>query len=352
MRFKALSRLGVAIAILSGAATVQPTPIVRADAVQFVAAGTPSDPPRIVADFNGWEGGDMTPSGDGRTYTLRVTLDPAARIEYLIAYRSQFVLDPGNPLTVPSPAGLPRSELRMPEYRPPAPLPPPRSRGTIVEVPFTSKAGGTRRIRVYQPPTARRNVPILYVHDGDIFINALGLPSILDSLISAGRMEPTVVACIDAVDRHDDYAPGSPFRSIFTSEIVPMLEQRYAIARDRRAVLGLSRSTVAALDTCANGSIPFDACALLAPAIPAKDFSAVLPVAGSKTRVFIETGLYDIPLVADARALRRELEGRRLSVRYVESPEGHNHSAFRARLPELLEQIFPGGRRLHRVDWR
>src|SRR5215471_10863570 len=105
MRFKALSRLGVAIAILSGAATVQPTPIVRVDAVQFVAAGTPSDPPRIVADFNGWEGGDMTPSGDGRTYTLRVTLDPAARIEYLIAYRDRFVLDPANPLTVPAPAG-------------------------------------------------------------------------------------------------------------------------------------------------------------------------------------------------------------------------------------------------------
>jgi enterochelin esterase family protein len=341
MRLEALSRLGVGVAILSGTATFQPTPIVQSEAVQFIAAGTPSDPPRIVADFNGWEGGDMTPSGDGRTYTLRVTLDPAARIEYLIAYQNKFVLDPGNPLTVPSPAGLPRSELRMPEYRPPAPLPPPHSQGRIVEVPFTSKTGETRRIRAYLPATARRDVPILYVHDGAIFIDALSLPSILDSLISAGRMEPTVVACIDAVDRHDDYAPGSPFRSVFTSEIVPMLEHRYPIARDRRAVLGLSRSTVGALDACANGSVHFDACALLASAIPAKDFSGVLPVAGSTTRVFIETGLYDIPLLADARALRRELEGRALNVRYVESPEGHNHTAFRARLPELLEQIFP-----------
>ena len=62
--------------------------------VTFVADGSPADPPRIVADFNGWDGGAMTPSPDGRTFTLRVTLDPAARIEYLIAYRDRFVLDP------------------------------------------------------------------------------------------------------------------------------------------------------------------------------------------------------------------------------------------------------------------
>src|SRR3954469_22051210 len=66
------------------------SPIVRGHEVIFLAQGDPSDPPRIVADFNGWEGAAMTTSADGRTYTLRVTLDPAARIEYLIAYRARF----------------------------------------------------------------------------------------------------------------------------------------------------------------------------------------------------------------------------------------------------------------------
>jgi enterochelin esterase-like enzyme len=171
-------------------------------------------------------------------------------------------------------------------------------------------------------------------------IGALELPSILDSLISTGRMAPVFVAFIDAVDRHDDYASGSPFRQVLTTELVPMLERRFRIARDRRALLGLSRSTVSALDTCAHGAVAFEACALLAPAIPAAEFQAVLPAAGSRTRVVIETGTYDISLVADARALRRALEARGVPVRYVETPEGHNHTAFRARLPPLMEQLF------------
>ncbi len=70
-------------------------------------------------------------------------------------------------------------------------------------------------------------------------------------------------------------------------------------------------------------------------------FRAVLPTADRKTRFLIETGTYDVPLITDARALRRELERRVQSVHSVESPEGHNHTAFRARLPAVLEALFP-----------
>jgi enterochelin esterase-like enzyme len=167
------------------------------------------------------------------------------------------------------------------------------------------------------------------------------MPAMLDSLIGAHRMAPAVVVFIDAVDRHGDYAPGSPFRTVFTAEIVPMIERRYGVARDRRVVMGLSRSTVGALDTCAHGPIAFTACVLLAPAIPPADFPAVLPSPGTAARVLIATGTYDIPLVADARLLRRELERRAVRVHYVEAPEGHNHTAFRARLPALLRAAFP-----------
>jgi len=331
---------------LVGVIAFQNTPMIRGDTATFVAAGEPSDPPRIVGDFNGWTGGAMTPDRDGRTYTLQVALDPAARIEYLIAYRNRFIVDPGNPRTVPAPAGPPRSELRMPRYRPPVPLPTPRNRGAIETVPFISRSGESRRIRVYVPAAARQEgLPILYVHDGDIVIGRLNLPSILDALIGAGRMAPAVVAFIDAIDRHDDYEPGSRFRSVFSTEIVPMLERRYHVARDRRALMGLSRSTVGALDTCAHAPISFDACALLAPAIPAGRMAELLPLRGRATRVLIETGTYDIPLVIDARALRRALEQRSVSVHYVESPEGHNHTAFRARLPALMEALFPIGSR-------
>lgn len=116
----------------------------------------------------------------------------------------------------------------------------------------------------------------------------------------------------------------------------------YAIANGRRALMGISRSTVGALDGCVNGGIHFDACALVAPAIAPAHFPAVLPKPRASTRFLLATGTYDIPLIADARALRDELQRRRLSVQYSEQPHGHNHTAFRAALPELMRALFPG----------
>lgn len=71
----------------------------------------------------------------------------------------------------------------------------------------------------------------------------------------------------------------------------------------------------------------------MAPAIPAAQFDAVLPPAGATTRVLIETGTYDIPLVHDARALRRALEQRGVPGHYVESPEATTTARFAAGCP-------------------
>jgi len=318
----------------------QASPLVRGGDVIFVADGDPADPPRIVGDFNGWEGGRMTPSADGRTYTLRVALEPAARIEYLVAYRDRFVLDAGNPLTVPAPAGPPRSELRMPGYVSPPPLAEARAHGSVDDLPFVSRTGDRRRIRVYAPASPFRAIAAVYVYDGDIFAGPLGVPSMLDSLIENNLMPPAVVVFIDAVDRHDDFEPGAALRAILLDEIVPEIERRYPDARAHRAMIGLSRSTVGALDACARAPVAFDACALVAPAVPRRLFDRLTPPSGAP-RFIIETGTYDIPLVDDARALRDELMRRGASVEYHESPEGHNHTAFRARLPSVLMTLFP-----------
>jgi enterochelin esterase-like enzyme len=131
------------------------------------------------------------------------------------------------------------------------------------------------------------------------------------------------------------------FRDVFTREIVPLIERRYQVAESRRTLMGLSRSTVGALDACVNGGVRFAACALLAPAVAPAQLPALLRGPAAGPRFLIETGTYDIPLVTDARVLRRSLEARHFTVSYVESPQGHNHTAFRARLPALLRALFP-----------
>ena len=123
-------------------------------------------------------------------------------------------------------------------------------------------------------------------------------------------------------------------------EIIPAIERRYAVDPAHRALFGVSRSTVGALDSCANGGVSFAACVLVAPAVDPGNLHAVLPALGARTRFIIETGTYDLPLVTDARALSRALRRRALGVSFHESPEGHNHTAWKKRLPDLLEHLF------------
>src|SRR5713226_3186860 len=53
-RISTVSRWALAIVAVAGAASAsQVSPIVRGDEVTFVVVGDPSNPPRIVADFNG-----------------------------------------------------------------------------------------------------------------------------------------------------------------------------------------------------------------------------------------------------------------------------------------------------------
>jgi enterochelin esterase-like enzyme len=322
----------------------RPAPYVDGREVTFVATGDPSDPPRIVADFNGWDpaAGVMTRTRGTGLYALRLRLDPAARIEYLIAYRERFEVDPRNPLRVPSPTGAPRSELRMPGYISPAPLPRAAVPGLTQNVPFTSKAGESRRVRVHRPRDASGPLPILYIHDGIIADEGLGMPEMIDSLIGAGRMAPITAVFINSVDRYDDYAVGSMFSYVFTGEIVPAIEQRYQLSAGARYVLGFSRSTVGALDAALNSGVPFAGCGLVAPAMNPPTIAALVkPRDGTFPRVTIAAGTYDIPLIEDARALRQSLESRGVPLEWIEVPEGHNHTAWKAQLPRLLTSWFP-----------
>jgi enterochelin esterase-like enzyme len=317
------------------------TPVVKGRDVTFIATGTAADPPRIVADFNGWDAnaGAMKRSAEG-LYTLQVRLDPAARIEYLIAYNDRFEVDPRNPLKVPSPTGAPRSELRMPGYRAPSPLPRGEGSGSVQHVPFTSRAGESRRVRVHRPAGVTGPTPILYVHDGIIAVEQLDMAALIDGLVASSQMAPITTVFINSVDRYDDFAVGSMFSYVFAGEIVPMIEERYPL-QETRSVLGFSRSTVGALDVALNGNVKFARAGLVAPAMNPPTRASLVKAPRQAPHVTILAGTYDIPLIEDAQALRAALQSRNIPQDWFEVPEGHNHTAWHTQLRRLLTTWYP-----------
>ena len=234
----------------------------------------------------------------------------------------------------------------MPAYRPPpppaAPLLQPALGGVIESFPFTSKAGESRRIRVHRPRNATGPLPIVYIHDGIIAAEELGVPAMIDALVQARRMAPITAVFINSIDRHEDYAVGSMFGYVFTGEIVPAVERRYVTTADARAILGFSRSAVGALDVAVTSGIRFQRCGLVAPAINVRAANSILSRAkGAFPHVTILAGTYDVPLIDDARALRGILQTRGVPLEWIETPEGHNHTAWKGLLLRLLALWFP-----------
>jgi enterochelin esterase-like enzyme len=129
------------------------------------------------------------------------------------------------------------------------------------------------------------------------------------------------------------------FSYVFMGEIVPMIEQRYPL-QGARSVLGFSRSTVGALDAALNGSVRFARAAIVAPAMNPPTLESLVKTPRQTPRVTIMAATYDIPLIADAQALRSALQSRSIPQDWFEVPEGHNHTAWQAHLRRLLAEWF------------
>lgn len=156
----------------------------------------------------------------------------------------------------------PHDKPAFPE--PPAGFNTPREnipRGRIESFSYDSKSVGVRRrALVYTPPgySAKHTYPVLFLLHGlggdeTEWRRAAAPEVILDNLIADGRAVPMVVVMPNGRARADDRTPGelftqdhfaafAAFERDLTEDLIPAVEARYAVARDRtrRAITGLS----------------------------------------------------------------------------------------------------------------
>lgn len=252
----------------------------------------------------------------------------------------------------------------------------------------------TRKIRVLLPPgfekkRRKENYPVLYLNDGQnlfdkadsIFNNAeWKVDETVYDLIAKGEIQPIIVVGIDNAGkemRANEYLPwedeylsppmpdpnGSLYPEFLEKEVIPFVESRYRVRRDRagRVLGGSSYGALIALYSALKKPDLFGSLLLESPSFYVSD-AKVIALAESSghlpLKVYLGVGTNEMganecgpdtdggEAVADVRRLEGIMEGKikplhgRLKV-VVDECAIHHENAWAKRLPEALKFLFP-----------
>ena len=97
-----------------------------------------------------------------------------------------------------------------------------------------------RNLSVYTPPGYRAGGPpaaLLVVFDEGAYLNAVPTPVILDNLIAAGKIPPTIAVLIanpSQAARSSELPPNPAFADFLARELLPFVRSRYSVTTDPR----------------------------------------------------------------------------------------------------------------------
>ena len=267
----------------------------------------------------------------------------------------------------PTPGRVTRCILVLAALALGAPRPATAQRSSVAEHTVASKLlQRDRRIWVYTPANypsvCTPDCDFLLAFDGADYQRDIPLPAILDSLIAAKKVRPTVAVLVDngeSAARLSDLANRKQFVSFVGEELVPWTRQHFKISSDphRAIITGSSAGGLAALYIAfarpdlfgnvlsqsaalwrgAEGSnaAPFEWLTTQYAAAPKKAVRIFLDVGALETRGALGGAA---PSILDAnRRLRDVLVAKGYRAEFTEVPGGqHSPESWRLRLPTGL----------------
>ncbi len=315
-----------------------------------VAGGSPERMFKIVC-------GDSahSPAFFHRSYSV----PPDSRIEYKLIVDGVYRLDSTNRRVTP-PSDFVNSEAIMPKFRmsPLSVYRPGIPHGTTDTIVFASKDPviKPRRVRVYLPPRYNRlrDLPVIYVHDGESAFRYAFFANIIDNLIADGQLPPIIGVFVPPVERNPEYiGMATPeYISAFSDELVPLIDRLYRTAQtpEQRGVMGISSGGHIALTMAIVRPDRFRCVAgqssaigpILRTALAVRRHSTPLP---PTMKVWIDCGLFDIidgeyNLPVQNREFSEELSRYGIAHKYREVHDGHDWASWRERTPEILRYFF------------
>lgn len=219
-----------------------------------------------------------------------------------------------------------------------------------------------RTVAVYTPPGFRADGPkyaALLLFDGKTYQSDIPVPTILDNLISVGKIAPLVAVFVDASSpegREREFFGNPALAAFVANELMPWTAREYhvAAASGRNIIGGLSAGGFAAAFVTLKhpalfGNVLSQSGAFWwSPNVDSGEERGALirDYAGAPKhdlRFFLEAGLFENDVVGIGgqilehnRHLRDVLRAKGYEVRYQEFPGGHDRMNWRTSFPDAL----------------
>lgn len=310
----------------------------------------------IPGDANGWDSDayPMQKIANTNVWYRLLSFESDARLDYkFVLSGSNWILDPRNSQRVSGGFG-PNSELRMPEYifpdeilaRDDVP------KGVIDSFSFSSSVlNNSRTIRVYVPSNydSDASYPMMLFHDGSEFISLANAQNVFDNLIHDRKINPTIGVFVPPVDRSNEYAweDTDQFENFIVTELMPFLEDNYAISTDaaERGMIGPSYAALITAQIVYNNPEVFGNAALLSTAFWANNQSVYNQIInGPKVELkwYIDWGTYEGSGITDySPPFTAMLAEKEYPFKSNIWHDGHSWGNWRAHIDEALEFFFP-----------
>jgi enterochelin esterase-like enzyme len=305
---------------------------------------------------------------------LVLELPAGSRINYQVEVRRGEHVergnDPLNPKLSYSPVGTSSVCFAHGYVTPDWTEPDPDARpGELTELVVQSRAlRRDCRVSLYLParfrPTA--TYPLLVVHDGGDFLQYAAAKTVLDNLIHRLDVAETVAAFVHPQDRLNEYANSAAHARFLTRELVPRLESELPLVGQRsgRCLLGSSFGAVASLATAYRAPDVYGSLVLMSGSFVFTDIGGADHGGGPAfdpvvrfvnryrerprrvaDRLFVSCGVYE-PLIMSNRSIVHTFESTGMTVRFVETRDGHNWENWRDSLRDALSWVYPGPQKL------
>jgi enterochelin esterase family protein len=362
-------RLPVDAAFIDRFVARYPPPIVEGDRATFLFRGE-ADEVRVRHRVVGLPDPlEMRRLPGTDLWAATTDLPHGSRVEYQLETRRgehyERFNDPLNPRVAHSPLGSSSVCAAVGYEVPDWALPDPEARpGELVEDVLRSKALRREQpVRLYLP--ARYNTalryPLLIVHDGTDYLDYASMKTVLDNLIHRLDVAPLVAAFVPPRDRLKEYPNYAPHARFIARELLPTLGERLPLLEtpQGRCLMGSSFGGIASLSTAVRypgvfGSLLLQSASLVFtdigldhgggpafdPVVKFVNRYRAKPTAPVE-RLFMSCGTYE-PLITPNRSMVPVFRSAGMTVKYVESRDGHNWEDWRDRLRDGLSWIFPG----------